>query len=158
MYTKDDVIKLLSNKNDGELVTIEFSNDVDMVKKHRITKRANPYINRNVKKYHKMKCITTYDYEEELKKRCAKNWKVFEGLKWETWWKHINDNPHIIHYINEGGEENYYLQVVPVELVEYYYLLDGKVIDEKELEPYLSLKNENSVVKRIKLQDIGSIN
>lgn len=156
MYTKDDVIKLLSNKNDGELVTMEFSNDVKMNKTNRRTGIANPYLNRNIKKYHKLKCITTYDYEEELKKRCVKNWKVFEGLKWETWWEHINDNPHIIHYINEGGEENYYLQVVPVELLEYNYLLDGKMIDEKELEPYLSLKKDG-VVKRIKLKDISSI-
>lgn len=156
MYTKDDVIKLLSNKNDGELVTIEFSNDVDMVKKHRITKRANPYINRNVKKYHKMKCITTYDYEEELKKRCAKNWKVFEGLKWETWWERKNENPYIIYYVKDW-EENFYLQVVPVELVEYNYLLDGEKIDEKELEPYLILKNKNPVVKRINLNNITFI-
>ncbi len=156
MYLKEDVIKLLSNKNYEDLITIEFSNDVKMNKTNRRTGRANPYLNRNIKKYHKLKCITTYDYEEELKKRCAKNWKVFEGLKWETWWEHINDNPHIIHYINEGGEENYYLQVVPVELVEYNYLLDGKMIDEKELEPYLSLKKDG-VVKRIKLKDINSI-
>lgn len=154
-YRKDDIINLLSNKAKWESVTIEFSNDVDMVKKHRITKWVNPYLNRDVKKYHKMKCITTYDYEEELKKRCLKNWKVYEWLKWWSRGERINENPYIIRYIKDG-EECYYLQVVPEELVESYYLLDGKLIDEKELEPYLK-SSSDGVVKRIKLKDIISI-
>ncbi len=157
MYIKDDIISLLSSKTEWELVVIEFCNDIKMNKTSRRTGRANPYINRDVKKYHKMKCITTYDYEEELKKRCAKNWEIFEGVKWGSWWEPVYNNPHIIHHINKEWEENYYLQVVPEELIEYYYLLGGKIIDEKELEPYLSLKKEG-VVKRIKLQDIISIN
>ena len=155
-YTKDIVIGLLSDKKDWELVTIEFSNDIKMNKTNKKTGALNPYSNRNVKKYHKMKCITTYNYEEELKKRCLENWKVYEWLKWWSRWERINENPYLIRYIKDG-EENHYLQVVPAELVEFYYLLDGKLIDEKELEPYLTPKNDG-VVKRIKLKDIISIN
>lgn len=154
MYTKDDLIYKLSSKQKWEMVTIEFINDVEMNKKNRWTKQPNRFY-KNVKKYHKLKCVTTYDYEEEKEKYCSKYWKTNTWIG-DTRWNSININPHIIHYTKDW-KEKFYLQVVPVELLEYYYLLNGQRVDENLLKQYLPQKDGYWVVIRIKLEDIQNI-
>lgn len=131
-------------KKGGAFVTLQTVTDPKMVKKHRETKAANPYLGAN--KITVINGIFGTNYES-----CVNRQQTREGGEGDfeagqrVWGEHFQDSKTVIHH---KGKFYLALRPNPTVLPKVEYVLDGKRIAAELLKDYLPAKRDEETAEK----------
>jgi hypothetical protein len=139
-------------------VSVVSETEVRMVKKHRETKEANPYL--GAIKRQKKNGMIGFDYGNSVNNQAEREGKDERDAKSRTWGV-LSESRLFVHH-----KGNSYLQLKLQSVTDTVYLLDGREIPEADIKPYLSASSKSStqadldkqvVVNDIKMANINAI-
>jgi hypothetical protein len=135
-------------------VSILSETPVRMVKKHRETKEANPYL--GAVKSQKKNGMIGFDYGNSVNNQAEREGKEQRETHSRTWGI-LSDSRLFVHH-----KGNSYLQVKVQSVTDTVYMLNGKEISAEDIKPYLSASKPSSTQadldKQVIINDIKMVN
>ena len=135
-------------------VSVLSHTEIKMVKKHRLTKEANPFI--GTIKSQKKNGMIGFDYGNSVNNQAEREGKDEREAKSRSWGV-LSPSRLFVHHNGQS-----YLQLKLQSVTDTVYTLNGTVIDEKVIEPYLSASGSSSTQadldKQVIINDIKMAN
>lgn len=120
-------------------ISIDAVTTPKMVKKHRETGVANPFLHRGILKFCRMDGLIGFDYENSVNNQATREGKEQRQAKSRAWGTLIHNRLFVEH------NDAYYLQMkVQSTDVPSYRDKDDQTVDVELLTPYLPVKSQSS--------------
>jgi hypothetical protein len=137
-----DFVERISYRHGAQMVTIVAKTNPALA-----GGKKCPLYGRNVEKLASVQGMINWSYETAVNNRrskeafaSGKEFETFES-KPRAWGRRVYDGvkmtPYVIHTPKDTDEKRVYLEYRFLKSIHHQYMIDGKIVDNSEVEPYL---------------------